>query len=75
MLVNGRVAQKASREIPECSSVLTSQRKEIKQSLSLPGSGAGVRMLWQFLKNERDVMCIRERGDGKEFTTTTALSF
>jgi len=31
----------------------------MKQSLAFPDSGAGVRKLWQFLKNEHDVMCIR----------------
>lgn len=74
-LVDGEAAQKASQGISECSSVLTIQRKEMKQSLSLPDSRAVVRMLQQLLKNKPDVTCIRERGNGKEFITTTALSF
>lgn len=65
--VDSGVAQKASQRISECSSVHSIHRKEMKQCLSFPDSGAGVRMLWQFLKNERDVTCIRERGSGKVF--------
>lgn len=72
-LVDGKVSQ--AEDSLKRSSVLTVQRREMYQRLSFPDAETGVRMLWQLLKNdEHDVIYIIERGNGKEFNTTTTLS-